>query len=395
MRGLTVIEASGDGDRIGCAIADATADAGPTLARLVRKAAKRHPPGDEVVRHAVQDLRQMLLQYSPSTLAQIEAMALGYQLPADELLIWLLGTYFRSIEATQQGCSVYARGGADSSREPWLVKNRDTDPQLENIQTLLRVKPTDGYAWAALSTAGAPDVHSAGMNEHGLAVADTHVPSSDIGIGLPRFSLMMHILQSCTSVEESVAYLRSVPRMGFGNLVLADAAGSVAVVECGHSHVEVLPTTADYVVATNHFISPSLAPTCLRKPESSAGADSRDRRRRMDTALAQESLDAETDPISVVTDHKSPGATCIHSTGKKESVTVATVVFFPTRGVVRVGVGTPCVSRMRDYTVLSARQDGLQRSEHAESHQNCELEETPPEEAEEARSGSSFRRHEV
>ncbi len=395
MTGLTVIEATGDGGSIGRAIAEATGDARQTLARLVRRAVKRHPPGDKAVRHAVQDLRQMLLQHSPSTLAQIEAMAPGYKLPADELLIWLLGTYFRSIEATQQGCSVYARGGADSSREPWLVKNRDTDPQLENIQTLLRVKPTDGYAWAALSTAGAPDVHSAGMNEHGLAVADTHVPSSDIGIGLPRFSLMMHILQACTSVDESVAYLRSVPRMGFGNLVLADAAGSAAVVECGHSHVEVLPTTADYVVATNHFISPSLATTCLRKPESKAGSDSRDRRRRMDTSLAQESLDGETDPISVVKDHQSPGATCIHSNGKKESVTIATVVFFPIRGVVRVGVGTPCVSCMQDYTVLSGAQDGLQPSEHAESRHNSEREEAGPEEAEEARSGSSFQRHEV
>lgn len=365
MSDLTVVEAAGDGYGIGRAIASATTASREAVARLVRRAVQDHPTSDNAVRQAIHDLRRVLQLHSPSTLAQVEAMADGYQLAPDGLLVWLLGTYFRSVNASDQGCSVYAWSGARPPHEPWLAKNRDSDRRLQHMQTLVRATPDSGHAWAALSTAGAPGVHSAGMNVHGLAVADTHVPSTDIGIGLPRFSLMLHVLENCTSVAESLTYLRSVPRMGFGNLVLADAAGGMAVVECAHSRLEVLPANAGYVVATNHFVSTGLEQTCWQAADSEAGSNSRARHQSLERALARETSGTEADPIGVLADHHEPGPTCAHGTGSQDSVTIATIVCFPTRGVVQVGIGTPCVSRPETYTVQrAAREDAEEATGH-------------------------------
>ena len=96
------------------------------------------------------------------------------------------------------------------------------------------------------------------MNERGLVVADTYVCSTDIGPGLPDYSLMMHILEDHDTVRSALDYTSSVPRMGRHNLILADAGGDVAVVELGYRNLAIVEAQDGIVVNTNHFVSPSL-----------------------------------------------------------------------------------------------------------------------------------------
>ena len=91
------------------------------------------------------------------------------------------------------------------------------------------------------------------MNERGLAIADTHVYSTDIGPGLPDYSLIMHILEEHDTVRSALDYLSSVPRMGRNNLILADVGGSLAVVELRYHHLAVVEARNGIAVNTNHF----------------------------------------------------------------------------------------------------------------------------------------------
>ncbi len=350
MTRLTTIDASGDGHRIGQAIAAATGHLRDQVEQWTATAMAAYRPGDPEVRAALLGVRSMLEKRSPSTLGQIEGMAAGYDVSADGLLAAVLTTYFASagIGVPERGrdCSTFAVRGS-SRRQTVLAKNRDSGRRFLTMQTVVRVRPASGYDWLALSTAGAPGVHSAGINSRGLAVADTHVPSRDVGIGLPRFSLMMHALEQCATTAEAIAYLRSVPRMGLGNLILTDAGGAVAVVECGHVRLAVIEDSDGCVIATNHFVSESLADACRQPPDSAEGRDSRWRHRRLTRALAGPDTVVD-DPAGLLSAHEQPGATCVHGDEAGDS-TIATVIARPGERSLSVCAGNPCRAPMRTF----------------------------------------------
>jgi len=64
---------------------------------------------------------------------------------------------------------------------------------------------------------------------------------------------MMHILEDFKDVAEAVDYLKSVPLMGGGNLVFADAAGNIGSAEVGYQNVDLVQRDRGFLVCTNHF----------------------------------------------------------------------------------------------------------------------------------------------
>ncbi len=168
---------------------------------------------------------------------------------------------FRHAAAELQGCSALAvRTNSDG---PILAKNRDSDIRLQDLQVICRVEPDKGYRYLAVSTHCVPGVYSSGMNERGLAVADTHVCSTDVGPGLPRFALMREILEGCATAKDAVQYLRETPALGWGNLILADAEGEFAVAELGYRG-KAFRTAKRLIASTNHFVSPAMAPSFVK-----------------------------------------------------------------------------------------------------------------------------------
>lgn len=345
-----VIDASGDGYRIGQMIAGATSHLHDQVEQWADRAMAEYPPSDARVRATLLDLRSMLEAHSPSTLGQVEGMANRYGICADGLLVAVLTSYLANTSGSapdsSRGCSVFAVRGL-GRRPTLLAKNRDSDPRFRTMQTIIRVRPASGHNWLALSTAGAPGVHSAGINSRGLAVADTHVPSRDVGVGLPQFSLMMHALELCATTTEAIAYLESVPRMGLGNLILADAEGVIAVVECGHAQLAVVEDTRGYVAATNHFVSEPLAAAGRQAADSAEGRDSRQRRQRLARTLA-DPVPAAGNPVGLLSLHEQPGATCVHG-GETGDSTIATLIARPGERSLNVCIGNPCCAPMNTF----------------------------------------------
>ncbi len=328
------------------------------VAAWVEAAVERHPNDEPSTADRLDEVVDAWERLTPGTLDQITGMAEVYELPTRGMLTAVLATYLDSARRNPgppDGCTAFAVSGA----HPVLVKNRDNDRRFLGMQTVVRANPDEGHSWLALSTAGAPGVHSSGMNTEGLCVADTHVSSTDVGPGVPRFSAMMHLLEQCTTTDEALDYLVATPQMGLGTLTLLDAGGLVAVVECAYSGSVVLPTgtthearTGDAVFATNHFVSPDLSDSLFEPESGTPGANSRARWGVVRDALAGWAASPRQGTSAVrelAGSHLAgdgdlgtvQGSVCQHGRGLKAE-TISTVIYDPLQRRLDLCLGSPC-----------------------------------------------------
>jgi len=236
----------------------------------------------------------LLEREAPGFLQYAEGQANGLGMDRDLLLRFSLASYLEdrakdAVGAAVEGCTAWAAGPSwTQNGQPILAKNRDQSMDQLGLQWVVYARPADGFRYFGVTTLGWPGLASSGINAAGLAVADTHVRSTDLGPGLPRWWLMMHILERCETVGEALGYLMAVPRLGNGNLVLADARGGIAAFEEGHARFGIrMPADGEeYVVATNHFVTDALRDMCRLENVGKKG-DSIARKARMEAALAE------------------------------------------------------------------------------------------------------------
>jgi isopenicillin-N N-acyltransferase-like protein len=309
----------------------------------------------------VQETAEVLREVDPPILEMIRGQAEALKLDFDTLLCYDLVSYLHTDLFTRQtansaseGCTTWAAvGSATANGEPLLVKNRDYRPEHLPLQVLVTATPAVGYRYIYGSSAGSPGVFSAGMNERGLAIADTHVCSTDIGPGLPDYSLMMHILEEHGTVRSALDYLSSVPRMGRNNLVLADAGGGLAVIELGYRDFAIVQARNGIGVSTNHFVSPSLKDSfvdCTLPPVKGNSFDRYDLVRReleaargsIDVAFAQRLMATHAGPLASI---------CRHLELDGQSATIATTIYQLARRTLRFCHGYPCESPYHTITL--------------------------------------------
>ena len=309
---------------------------------------------DERFESLVRETAEVLREVDPPILEMIRGQAEALELDFDVLLRYDLVSYLRDDLITRQtansadeGCTTWAAvGSATADGEPLLVKNRDYRPEHLPLQVFVTATPTVGYRYIYGSSAGSPGVFQSGMNERGLAIADTHVCSTDIGPGLPDYSLMMHILEEHDTVRSALDYTSSVPRMGRNNFILADAGGNLAVVELGYHNLAIVEAQNDIVVNTNHFVSPSLKESfvdCTRPPVKGNSFHRYDLVRR-ELEAARGSIDVAFAQCLMAT-HAGPLASiCRHLELGGQSATIAATIYQPAHRTLRFCHGYPCES---------------------------------------------------
>lgn len=321
-----------------------------TMEARLRRLGRRQ--GEEAT---LQDLRKAWEEIAPTTLAMLRGMAEALALPFFPLFEYATASYlddFRHDAARAEGCTVWAASGsATRSGSPILSKNRDYALEHLPLQVLADAAPRRGHRYVYVTSAGSPAVFSSGMNERGLAVADTRVPSRDIGPGLARYTLMMNLLERYEDVASALVYLRDAPQMGSGNLVLADAAGGLAICENGYRRHGVMHPVEDALVATNHFTSAALRDAYLGARDG-AYADSLARQEAVRAALrtAHGELDVEYAKV-LMARHADPGpAICRHRVGE-DAATISNVIFLPAERRLLFCHGTPCQSSYEAYSL--------------------------------------------
>lgn len=196
------------------------------------------------------------------------------------------------------------------------------------------------------------------MNRQGLAIADTRVPSFDAGPGLPRFSLMMHILENFKYVAEAEDYLKSVPRMGGGNLIFADVNGNVESAEVGYQHLDLLQRDHGYLVCTNHFEGPSMR-SHYRQADKRKEKDSKWRSGEVSRRLSEWNNGMGPEQAkSLMATHGKEFCVCVHGgLGPAETTsTLSSVIFLPTKKGFYYSEGFPCTT---PYQWISFNQTGM------------------------------------
>ena len=315
----------------------------------------------------LRETRELLQDVDPPLLAMIQGQAETLEFEFDTLLRYNLVTYLRDDLLTrqppagsvgdrpeQEGCTTWAAtGSAAAGGQPILVKNRDNRLEHLPLQVVIHAAPESGYRYVCSNSAGRPGVSCAGINQAGLAVADTHVCSTDLGPGLPDYALMMHILEAHDSVSSAVDYLRSVPRLGRNNLILADARGHLAVFEIGHRDYGLFEAHDGALVNTNHFVSPELRDCYVDvHPPSKRGNSFRRYRKvtrelnaawgQIDVAFAQ----------WLMADHDGPLASiCRHPVAGSDAATLSTSIFLPAQRTMLFCHGLPCQGHYDDFAL--------------------------------------------
>jgi predicted choloylglycine hydrolase len=298
----------------------------------------------------VRETREALIAHSPAVVdfmrGQADALAYEFEsLLRYDLVSYLCDDLLTRETATSESCTSWAAtGSATVDGLPLVAKNRDYRLEHLPLQTVSRVEPAAGHRYVCVGSAGSPGVYCGGINEAGLAVADTHVVSTEMGPGLPDYALMMHLLENHGAVSSAVDYLRSVPRLGRNNLILADAQGEVAVFESGHRGYGLFSIIDGALVNTNHRISPPLRHqfTDLSPPVAKGNSFRRYDKvsealraahGHIDVAFAQRLMATHDGPLASVCRHPIEGC---------DSATIAACVFVPADRTLLFCHGLPC-----------------------------------------------------
>jgi len=285
------------------------------------------------------------------TMLMMEGIADALQIPRARLLQYVAASYLEDLllaKTQPEGCTVWAASrSATRDGMPLLAKNRDYYEAHIPMRVIAYAAPLEGYRYIYATSAGSPGVFSSGMNERGLAIADTHVSSRDIGPGLARLALMMNILERYASTADALAYLKSVRCMGAGNLTLIDADGECAIVENGFRACGFLAPREDMVVATNHFVSAELIAANVFRNSTTYD----ETRARYTTARAL--LDQAYGTIDVtyakrIAAHHDGTALCRHRP-LNDSDTISAAIYLPAQRRLLFCNGWPCQGSYETY----------------------------------------------
>jgi predicted choloylglycine hydrolase len=229
-----------------------------------------------------------------------------------------------------------------------LVKNRDYFEGHIPMRAVAYATPQSGYRYIYVTSAGSPGVFSSGMNEHGLTVADTHVPSRDIGSGLARFTLMMDLLERQANVPDAIAFLQSVTCMGAGNLILADAQGNLKICENGYRQSGFIAPKEDRVVATNHFVSTEMRDQHVQVNVRTTYDETRDRYATAKSLLEHAHGTLDVKQAKQIASYHGAIALCRHRP-QNDSDTISAAIYLPVQRQLLFCNGWPCQGSYETY----------------------------------------------
>lgn len=235
-------------------------------------------------------------------------------------------------------CSVVAISGAHTADgKPLFGRNFDFFEWDLPYQELYRTYPTGG-----LASLGSTDVligREDGLNEAGLAIAQTHVSSHGYEPGV-LFSLAGRmILDRCRTVPEAVALLGAIPHVRANNWLLMDAGGTIATVETSPRGTAATYATDGFAIVTNQFRHPAMREyeaIAARPPDSEARL-----------CALQEWWDGRVGAVTaadlraVLSRHE--GGVCVHRTDLATPLsTLRSLVMSPGDRWADVAAGAPC-----------------------------------------------------
>lgn len=155
------------------------------------------------------------------------------------------------------GCSLVAISpDYTESDTPLFGRNHDFYPSFRDYSKLFHTAPKDSLAsvGCAHNFVGRLD----GINESGLAIGFSGVPTEEYAPGFMWPLTVRTVLDTCHTVSEAVSWLEALPHAQNVNFLVADATGSIALVEASPNAVNTIRLDDGFARATNQFTSESM-----------------------------------------------------------------------------------------------------------------------------------------
>lgn len=295
---------------------------------------------------------QVYLQYArrhlPQYVEELEGLAEGAGQPFSAVMVPNCGEEFTCDGAPggrRSGCTAVAvsAGGRHvvGHNMDWYAVDLD-----KNV--LFDLTMPDGTR--LLSIAGVPYLPMLGMTSHGIASVSNSVYCNDAREGVPNAFVRRWVLEAA-SVDEGRERACLADRARGSNHLWLDAGGVVCDLETSATSSAELEADG-WLVHTNHFVSPVMAPF-----EASLDEESRRRLQRAESLLAAGVARGE-DPVeliaTVLRDHAdAPDAVCGHPAARDprpdECVTVASMICDLDNGRLHACAGPPCENQYRVF----------------------------------------------
>lgn len=197
------------------------------------------------------ECERIVREHAPELLEELRGVADGGRF--DPALI----NSFALTLGEQPACSVVAISGRHTADGgPLFGRNFDFFEWDAEHQEIYRTYPE-----GRLASIGCSDVfvgREDGVNEAGLAMAQTHVSGTSVEPGVLFSIAGRMVLDRCRDVPEAVALLESIPHVRANNWLLADARDAIAIVETGPGGVAATYAEDGFAIATNQFRSPGM-----------------------------------------------------------------------------------------------------------------------------------------
>lgn len=296
--------------------------------------------------HAAQDADGM---------AELAGIAKGFDLPEQELFLHLhLGTLRDLVNGAMlagDGCSAFAAG--DGLDGPVIAKNRDFSGAHLGVQRLFWHEGPDILTGGmfCLGSLGSPGAYSSGLNQAGLALADTQIGARQHAIGWLRYLAMTRLLATCRTVPEALDWLRARPHAGGGSLILADASGATAAVELGASVVAISTGARNW--RTNHFLSPELMQDTLLQGAAVIDSNSARRLAALTHVLSDTApgVQQAASLLSLHPDDPQGAPVCQHPNTADDSSTLSSVIFAIAQRRIYFHDANPCAGNWLRFDV--------------------------------------------
>jgi isopenicillin-N N-acyltransferase like protein len=355
---IRVLSLSGDPRSIGQQHGEQVADLRPQIqASMQARLSGLYQQGVDLAPY-INKITRVWEQYASETLEMLMGMAEALDIEWGEYITYTIASYLNDcLKQTRisEGCTTWA-AGVKFTRDgaPILAKNRDYHPDHRSLQCLARVQPAGGHPYLCLTSAGSPGVFSSGINEAGLAVADTYVSSNDIGPGIARYSLMMNLLEKFSHVQETISYLYTRPHSGAGTITLVDAQGDMAVFEIAHSLQVVRQSDDGFAISTNHFAAPEMRSHWIDNEPPHLQGNSLERSNHVEDALrsARGQVDIPWSQTLMAKHGTILSSICRHSEIDSCSMTVSSTIFLPRQASLYVANGLPCQTPFELFRVI-------------------------------------------
>lgn len=299
---------------------------------------------EEVRRRALR-FRPMFEQYCPHLLEEMSGMAEGAGVTLPEAMACNIRGEMG--QAKGEGCTAYVIGRSSTAhREILAGQNSDMTSEIIPLAYVLHLQPKDKPEVLTWTFGGMIGYH--GMNSAGVAhFANALGGGPQSRFAMPHYPVKRMMLE-CTSLDQAVKLLRTIPLASNGNYVLCDGNGSILDVEATTAGPEIIRDKGDgFLAHTNHFLCSRYA---RKENFEKSWQDSFPRIDRINELLRSRRGSVTVEDIKVfLKDHTGqPTSICRHD---GESRTVASLIAEPARRRMHVAVGNPCQEPYTTYSM--------------------------------------------